>query len=104
MKILCHFENIERKMSQLRSMIGALKRDVLRLEADIADVEKFEQQADPSKSTYPIAARTMKARRDNLVRTILILQGKLNEAELAQFSQPASQSGGLRDQAEPVQL
>jgi hypothetical protein len=102
MKVLCHFENIERKASQLRSTIEDLKRGVLLLEADIGAVEKFEQQANPTKSAYPIAARTMSARRENLVRTILVLQGKLNELELAQFGQSASQRSGLRTQAEQV--
>ena len=88
MKALCHFESIERKTSQLRSLIEALKREVLGLEADITDVETFDRQANPPKSAYPIAARTVKARRDNLVRTILILQGgKLNE--LNSFNSPA---------------
>jgi hypothetical protein len=84
MKILCHFENIERKTSQLRSMIEALKRNVLGLEADIADVEKFDQQADPSKSAYPIAARTLKAR-DNLVRTVSCCAFRATPSRVALF-------------------
>ena len=102
MRVLCHFENIERKASQLRSMIEGLKRGVLLLEADIAAVEKFDQQADPTKSAYPIAARTMKARRENLIRTILTLQGKLNDAELSQFSRSASLNGAHAHQIEQV--
>jgi hypothetical protein len=101
MKILCHFENTERKSSQLRSMIEDLKRGVLLLEADIQAVEKFKHQANPTKTAYPI--ETMNARRENLVRTILVLQGKFNELELVQFSQSASQRSGLRDETEQVQ-
>ena len=102
MKVLCHFENIERKASQLRSTIEGLKRDVLSLEADVVAVEKFDKQVNPTKSGYPIAARTIKDRRDNLLRTILILQGKLNEVELAAFSQSASQSIGSSERAGQV--
>ena len=104
MKVLCHFENIGRKASQLRTMIEDLKRGILLLEAELAAVETFDRQANPTKSAYPIAARTMKARRDNLVRTVLLLQGKLNEAELARLSQFSSPRDGLRDQDEQVQL
>ncbi len=100
MKILCHFENIDRKASQLRSMIEDLKRGVLLLEADIGAVEKVKHQVSPTKTAYPIEA--MNARRENLVRTILVLQGKLNELELVQFSQSASQRSGLRDKVEQV--
>jgi hypothetical protein len=87
MRTLYHFENFGRTVSQLQSTIDDLKRNVFQLEADIAAVEKFENQTNPTKSAYPIAARNMKARRDNLVRTILVLQGKLNEAEMTQFTE-----------------
>jgi hypothetical protein len=58
------FESSGREAPQLRSLIEDLKQGVV----------KFERQADPKKCGYPIAARTMKARRDNLVRTILTLE------------------------------
>jgi hypothetical protein len=74
MRVLCQFESSGREASQLRSLIEDLKQGVILLEADITAVVKFERQADPTKSGYPIAARTMKARRDNLVRTILTLE------------------------------
>ena len=100
MRVLCQFENFSREASQLRSMIEDLKRGVLVLDTNIAAVVEFERQADPIKSAYPIAARTLKARRDNLVRTIAILERKLNEVE-AILRQSATESG-LRDQAELV--
>ena len=90
MKILCQFENSGRKASQLRSMIEDLKRGALLLEADTAVIEKFEREADPSKSAYPIAARAMKVRRDNLSRTISILEEELDELEGAPSKQSAS--------------
>jgi hypothetical protein len=80
MRVLYQFENSSREASRLRSMIEDLKRGVLILEADTAAVVEFERQADPTKSAYPIAARTMKARRDNLLRTILTLEQRSNAA------------------------
>jgi hypothetical protein len=75
------FENSDREASQLRSFIDDLKRGVLILEADIATVVEFEQQANPTKSAHPpIAARTLATRHDNLVRTILALEERLNAA------------------------
>jgi hypothetical protein len=63
------FENSSRQALQLRSMIEDLKRGVLIIEADIAAVVQFERRTNPTNSAYPIAARTLKARRDNLLRT-----------------------------------
>jgi hypothetical protein len=80
MRVSCQFENSDREASQLRSMIESLKRGVLILEADIAALVEFERQANPTKPAYPIAARTLTARRDNLVRTILALEERLNAA------------------------
>jgi hypothetical protein len=74
------FENSDREASQLRSMIEDLKRGVLVLEADIAAVVEFERQANPTSAHPPIAARTLTTRRDNLVRTILALEERLNAA------------------------
>ena len=102
MKLLCHFENIERKASQLRTMIEELKRAVFLLEIDIANVEKFDEPTNPTKPAYSIAAPTLRARRDNLVWTILILQGKLNEAMLAHSNIPLPKNARLRDQAGAV--
>ena len=91
MRVLCQFENSGREASQLRSMIEDLKRGVLILEANIAAVLEFERQTDPTKSAYPIAARTLKARRDNLVRTILTLEERSN-AEIKLTDGPKHQT------------
>ena len=80
MRVLCQFEKSDREASQLRSLIEDLEREVLVLEANIAAVADFERRADPTKSAHPIAARTMKARRDNLVRTIFPLEESANAA------------------------
>jgi type II secretory pathway component PulJ len=81
MRVVYQFENCNREPSQLRSLIDDLKRGLLVLEADIAAVVEFEQHANPTKSAHPpIAARTLTARRDNLVRTILMLEKRINAA------------------------
>jgi hypothetical protein len=74
------FVNSNRQASQLRSMIEDLKRGVLIIEADIAAVVLFERRTNPTNSAYPIAARTLKARRDNLLRTILALEQRASAA------------------------
>jgi nicotinamide riboside kinase len=82
MKVLRQFEQSERRASrqasQIRSMIEDLKRGVLLLDTDIGAVEAFERQLDPTNAAYPIAARTMKARRNNLILTISFLEERLN--------------------------
>jgi hypothetical protein len=86
MRVVYQFENSNREPSQLRSLIDDLKRGLLVLEADIAAVVEFEQQANPTKSAHPpIAARTLTARRDNLVRTILMLENRINAAPGAEI-------------------
>ena len=81
MRVLRHFENFEQKASQLRSVIEDLMRRKLILEADIVAFETFEQ-IDPAMPDYPIAAQLVKDRRDNLCRTIKILDGKLSELQI----------------------
>jgi hypothetical protein len=80
MRISYQFENSNRRASQLRSMIEDLKRGVLLIEADMAAVVQFERRANPTNSAYPIAARTLKSRRDNLLRTILALEQRASAA------------------------
>jgi hypothetical protein len=87
MRVLRHSENFERRASQLRSMIDDLKRGVLLLEADIAAAMKLEGPANPAMATYHIATGTLKDRRDNLTRTIRILEGKLAEIGSARLKQ-----------------
>jgi hypothetical protein len=85
MGVTYQFKNSNRQASQLRSMIEDLKRGVLLIEADIAAVVGFERQANPTNSAYPIAARTLKARRDNLLRTILALEQRASAAPVVEM-------------------
>ena len=66
-----------RQAAQIRSMIDDLRRGVALLDADIEAVVAFERRVDPTNSAYPIAARTMKVRRNNLLNTISLLEAKL---------------------------
>ncbi len=91
MKVLCHFENIDRKLLLLRATIEGLRRQVCLLEADIVVTEIFDHQADSAGIQHSITTQATRARLQNLVRTILVLQGKLNEFELVQFISSTSQ-------------
>ena len=96
MRVLRHCGNSEQRALQLRSMIDDLKRGVLLLEGEIAAVMKSERRANPAMSAYHIAARTLKDRRDNLVLTIQILEGKLTEIGSAPLRQSNSEMNHLR--------
>ena len=79
MRVVHQFEKSNSLLAlQIRSMIEELKHYVALLEAEIDAIEAFERRVDPTNFAYPIAARTMKARRDNLVLTISTLGRRLN--------------------------
>ena len=81
MRVLHQFETSDhaarRQASRIRSMIEDLRRGVALLDADIEAVVAFERRVDPTSKGYPIAARTMKVRRNNLINTISLLEAKL---------------------------
>ena len=81
MTVLHQFEKSDRAARQqgarIRSMIEDLRRGVVLLDADIEAVLAFERRVDPTSKGYPIAARTMKVRRNNLIKTISLLEAKL---------------------------
>ena len=105
MMVLRQFEKSDhsasRQASQIRSMIEDLKRGVVLLDSDIEAVEAFERRLDPTNSAYPIAARTMKARRDNLKHTISFLEKRLNALQVeltAPLGWVASEISDSRDE------
>ena len=61
-------------------MIADLDRRVGLLNSDIASEEKRVRVSDPSNFAYPIHARTMAARRDNLRVTIAALDQRQEQA------------------------
>jgi hypothetical protein len=67
----------------IRDMIGDLKRTVQILSIDICAEEERACIFDRSEPAYPILARTLTARRDNLNVTIACLAKRLHAITLA---------------------
>jgi hypothetical protein len=62
---------------QLHALISDLNWRIQMLEADIAEEERNAGNADPGSSTYSMLALTLRARRDNLLTSIALLEGRL---------------------------
>jgi hypothetical protein len=88
MKTQRHFEieseTARREAAQIRTMIADLDRRVGLLNSDIASEEERVRVSDPSNFAYPIHAKTMAARRDNLRVTIAALDQRLEKIDAAQ--------------------
>ena len=68
-----------REAVQTRSLIADIGRIVQILDTDIAAEEEQARVFDPLQAEYPMLARTMAARRDNLRETIAALERRLSE-------------------------
>src|SRR5258708_33823876 len=83
MKTQHHFEieseDARREVAQIRTMIVDLDRVARFLASDIVIEEERSRVADRSDPAYPILARTLAARRDNLKVTIATLQQRVEE-------------------------
>lgn len=81
MKHQPHFEiaraTVLREAAVIRGMMDDLNRAVCLLDCDIATEEEHARISDRSNSAYPILARTLAARRDNLRDTIAALERRL---------------------------
>ena len=81
MKHQRHFEIANatalREAAVIRTMMDDLNRTVRLLECDVATEEERARIFDRSNSAYPILARTLAARRDNLRDTIAALERRL---------------------------
>jgi hypothetical protein len=77
---------------QLQKMIGDMRRFVAGLDAEIALEEDRVRVHDQSHYTYPITAKTMRTRRDNLMMTITALDGQLQAANRILGEQETSQA------------
>jgi hypothetical protein len=79
-----HFEKIVARENDQRErlavLLESLRHDAGFLEANIAHEEYRTGRRDPSHYSYPIAARTMVQRRDNLKATIAALEQRLSAA------------------------
>jgi len=66
-----------REAAQIRTLISDLDRIVQMLNCDIATEEERARISDRSDVTYPLLARTLAARRDNLRDTIAVFEQRL---------------------------
>lgn len=76
-----HFEREtpSREAVQTRSLISDIDRVVQILNSDIAAEEEQARVFDPSQARYPMLARKLAARRDNLRGTIAVLEKRLSD-------------------------
>ncbi len=76
-----HFEMANatalREAAVIRNMMDDLERTVRLLDCDIATEEERVRVSDRSNAAYPILARTLAARRNNLGGTIRALEQRL---------------------------
>jgi hypothetical protein len=75
--------NNPRTTLKLRALIADLNRQVQLLESDIQDEQKRTGIFDVANIAYPTLARNLRARRDNLLVTIRLLEGQLAATEIA---------------------
>ena len=68
---------------KLRALVADLQLRVQVLDADIHDEEQRTSIFDADHIAYPILARNLRARRDNLLATIRMLEHHLAETEMA---------------------
>lgn len=71
----------------LHALISDLQWRIQMLEGDIAEEERNARNADPGSPTYSMLALTLRARRDNLLTSIALLQG--HEQRAAELSRAA---------------
>ena len=68
---------------KLQALIADLRWHVQLLESDIQDEQKRTGIFDVSSIAYPTLARNLRARRDNLLVTITLLESQLPASEIA---------------------
>jgi hypothetical protein len=92
MKYQRHFGNATpaREALQTKTLIADISRIVHILDSEIAAEEEQARIFDRTRAEYPILARTMAARRDNLLNTITALERRLSELDQAELvAEPA---------------
>ena len=79
MKHQRHFEDppYSREAEQTKSLIADLDRIVQIINVDVAGEEERAKVFDTTQPEYPILARALRARRDNLLDTIAALRQRL---------------------------
>jgi len=71
----------QREAVQIRSTIASLNRTIAALESSITAALERSHVTDPQHYAFPISARTMIARRDNLKGTIAALSDRLSKLD-----------------------
>jgi hypothetical protein len=85
MQAISRFEtrlNDLRAITKLRALIANLLLQVRFLDADIRDQEQRMGIFDVTDVAYPLLARNLRARRDNLLATIRVLEGQLPQKDM----------------------
>jgi hypothetical protein len=67
-----------RDMAQIEKLIGRLASTAEIIDTDIRHEEQLASVSDPCDPAYPMIARTLKARRDNLMASIVFLRSMVN--------------------------
>jgi hypothetical protein len=86
MDLISRFEtrpDEHRATMKLRTLVDDLRLRVQVLDTDIRDDEQRAGVFDTASVAYPILARNLRARRDNLLATIRVLVSHLAETEIA---------------------
>jgi hypothetical protein len=82
MKHARHFENVNRTSVREAECIGTMIADMRRvvqvLDCDVRTEEERSRIFDRSDANYPMLARTLAARRENLKATIAALEARLS--------------------------
>jgi ABC-type transporter Mla subunit MlaD len=82
MKHARHFENVTRTSAREAECIGTMIADLRRvtqvLDCDVQTEEERSRIFDRSNAHYPMLARSLAARRDNLNATIAALEARLS--------------------------
>jgi hypothetical protein len=88
MKHQRHFEDppYSREAEQTKSLIADLDRIVQIINVDISVEEERAKVFDTTRPGYPILARALKARRDNLLDTIAALRQRLPSVKDTEFA------------------
>src|SRR5258708_39217827 len=87
-------ETVLREVAQIRKAIVDLDRTVQFLDCDVASEEERARVSDRSDPAYPILARALAARRDNLRGTIAALEQRLATIKVPVVEAVAAQRSG----------
>jgi hypothetical protein len=84
MQLISRFETHDlRATVKLRALVADLQLRSELLAADIHDEEQRTGIFDVTHVTYPVLARNLRTRRDNLLATIRVLESHLGETDMA---------------------